>query len=443
MEDILNKVKNIISNSIWSGSIIKAYQEIEKIIKPTDEARSKNAEILTPLSLAQEMIDKVPNKFWKKPIMVFEPTCGKGVFLCLAYDKFIKAGIDRQVILEKCLYFADLNPVNVYICKMLLDPLDNYKLNYYVGDTLKLDVEKEFKIGKFDLVIGNPPYTGSLWKKFTLFAQDICYILVFVVPSSWIIAISQKKFVEWIKLNGLKYIKFLKKTYFNIGIETCYFILENGYAKDIIINDIITSRDTDLCDYTNVIEISIFKKLIPFEKLNIQKGKNKTLNYHQPKETKNVHFLKSKVYDKRLVSRLGGGKEEIYWCKDLVQLDRENHKLLFPRGTASYNSRSRILDTSRTIVYSRYSHREYLSTGIVYFTENTQDKIKNLKKYLDFAKLVRYLFIKKNSASELTKGFCMEIPKIPFDINMNDKAIFTYFKFSKEEITHLLTEINQ
>ena len=42
----------------------------------------------------------------------------------------------RRVILEECLYFSEFNKINVYICKLLLDPDNKYKLNYNEGDTL-------------------------------------------------------------------------------------------------------------------------------------------------------------------------------------------------------------------------------------------------------------------------------------------------------------------
>ena len=196
IERLISEIKESFRSRI--GNMRDLYIQIERVIKPTYEARSENAEILTPLSLAEEMINKIPDEFWKEKKTVFEPTCGKGVFLCLAYEKFINAGLDKKTILEECLYFADLNPVNVYICKLLLDRLDEYKLNYYIGNTLELDINKEFNINQFDLVIGNPPYNDNsgnkgkghtLWTKFVVktfsnwLKQD--GLLVYVHPSLW------------------------------------------------------------------------------------------------------------------------------------------------------------------------------------------------------------------------------------------------------------------
>ena len=35
-----------------------------------------------------------------------------------------------KVIVEECIYWCDINPTNVFICKLLIDPHDMYKLNY-------------------------------------------------------------------------------------------------------------------------------------------------------------------------------------------------------------------------------------------------------------------------------------------------------------------------
>ena len=38
------------------------------------------------------------------------------------------------------------------------------KLNIFCGNTLEIDLEKAFKIKKFDIVIGNPPYVVDMNK---------------------------------------------------------------------------------------------------------------------------------------------------------------------------------------------------------------------------------------------------------------------------------------
>ena len=80
--------------------------------------------------------------------------------------------IRYKTIIEECIYFADINPFNIYICEILLNPMSKYKLNSYTGDSLKLDKKNGWY--DFDLVIMNPPYNTSgntgtgntLWQDF-------------------------------------------------------------------------------------------------------------------------------------------------------------------------------------------------------------------------------------------------------------------------------------
>ena len=244
VEKLIAEIKDTFRSRV--GNIIDLYIQIEKVIKPTIDAKYNNAEILTPLVLAKEMINKIPNELWSGVKKIFEPTCGKGVFLCLSYEKFIDAGLDKKTILEECLHFADLNPVNVYICKFLLDPSDDYELNYHIGDTLELDITEKWGIDKFDLVIGNPPYNKSkdgtlkggyggrsLWDLFVVkslndWVSENNY-LVFVHPPSW----RKPEHYLW-EVLGKKQLLYLKtfteetsKKLFGCSTIVDYYVLKN------------------------------------------------------------------------------------------------------------------------------------------------------------------------------------------------------------------------
>ena len=112
---------------------------IDKYLVPQELEKKQNAEIATPFDLRQEMLDTIPTEFWKKPHKVFEPCSGKGGFLIDIIDRFMIGLEDEEkdetlrykLIVEKCLYFADINMTNIFICRKLLDPNDEYKLNYH------------------------------------------------------------------------------------------------------------------------------------------------------------------------------------------------------------------------------------------------------------------------------------------------------------------------
>ena len=174
---------------------------IDKYLIPQELEKKHNAEVSTPYNLRKEMINTIPKSFWmgKKVIVkntkgkikkiyhkfpkVFEPCSGKGGFLMDIIDKLmtgLKTIVPNEneryrIIVEKCLYFSDINPTNIFICKLLIDPGNLYSLNYNEGDTLLLDISEKWNINGFDVIIGNPPYNSSgdtgtgntIWQYFT------------------------------------------------------------------------------------------------------------------------------------------------------------------------------------------------------------------------------------------------------------------------------------
>lgn len=169
---------------------------------PTLEEKKEQAEVPTPVILVDEMLDKVPENFWTSPKRVLEPCCGKGNFILGIYDKFFN-GLkqmypnmkDRhRIIVEDCLWFCDISPLNVFITKELIRCHSGgfESPNGFVGNTL----EKKWKF-KFDAVVGNPPYNSAgrtasgntIWQNFvdislnTFLSND--GLLVFVHPPGW------------------------------------------------------------------------------------------------------------------------------------------------------------------------------------------------------------------------------------------------------------------
>ena len=79
---------------------------------------------------------------------------------------------------------SELNKKNVYISRQIFDIDNKYKLNIYEGDSLKMDIKKEWNVEKFDIIVGNPPYNDNsgnkgkghtLWTKFV--ELSICKLL--------------------------------------------------------------------------------------------------------------------------------------------------------------------------------------------------------------------------------------------------------------------------
>lgn len=429
---------------------------IEKHFIPSAEERKNNAEIPTPVKLVDKMLDIVPNSFWSKIHTVFEPCCGKGNFILGIFDKFYHnlefqklypdPSIRCSIIIEKCLYFADLTALNVFITTELLkchiqrycnNINFEYKFNSYVGDTLQLNIHSLWNIKRFDAIIGNPPYNKNLYKKFTEYCIVLSDILLFVIPSTFTIGVSHNKFIDILKQNGLKYVNYLTKDDWTttIDIDTLYLYCSSGYTGDIFINNIQINRNDKILNIDTTY-YDIIQKIKNHSKVELFKGKNETLPHNNPVETDTIKFTQSLIHSNKLLSRLNGGRgDQIYFTSECKEDPIPGCKVLFPRGTGSYNSINTLRNLSKPIVYSKVCVETImLSTGIVYIKCSNIDEANFMQWYLMNSKFCRFLFIKENKFSELTKGFVNIIPTLPYTNEYNDQYVYDYFKFNNAEV---------
>ena len=107
----------------------------------------------TPIDCVEEMIEKIPQGFWKKKnIKILDPCCGCGNFPIVVYQKLIKYH-NKSHILNNILYFNDLNENRLNVLKQIFGD----EINVFNEDFLKFDTDI-----KFDLVVANPPYAKIL-----------------------------------------------------------------------------------------------------------------------------------------------------------------------------------------------------------------------------------------------------------------------------------------
>ena len=234
---------------------------IDKYLIPQKLEKKSNAEVSTPFKLRQQMLDKMPLEFWTSLKKVFEPCAGKGGFIIDIIDRFmdgLKEAIPDEklrykTIVEKCLYFSDINATNIFICKILIDPCNEYNLNYNDGNTLELDIKEKWDIDGFDAVIGNPPYQNSnnnkgsgntLWNLFVEKSLNVWLIekglLLYVHPRGWrqikskVGNLMKEKQIIYLNMNSVS--KGLE--IFKCATDYDYYLIENIYAyKKTYIDD--------------------------------------------------------------------------------------------------------------------------------------------------------------------------------------------------------------
>jgi hypothetical protein len=214
---------------IYSGtSPTKLREAIATHFTPSEDEKKNHAEIPTPCALVDEMLDTLPREYFQSVNATLEPCCGKGNFVLGIFERFfegmshIEDKIERcRIIIESCIFFTDIEAMNVHITKHLLmchaiasisgddsswgdwdkvTEIMGFNYNTNVGDTLLLDPSSKWNVDKFESVIGNPPYQKksssgaschgktNLWTKFIEYAFSFMNesgYLLYITPSSW------------------------------------------------------------------------------------------------------------------------------------------------------------------------------------------------------------------------------------------------------------------
>jgi hypothetical protein len=277
---------------------------IDTCLKPKDVEKRTFGEVFTPMSLINEMLDKLDEYhtettgrtiFKEKDFKWFDPANGMGNFPIAVYMRLMN-GLKDEIknekkrkahILEKMLYMSELNKKNVFITRQIFDINNEYKLNLHNGDTLNLNTEKEWGIDKFHVILGNPPYnkggirshTGkqlgekneTIWTRFIesgfKWLRPDGY-LMFINPLSWLKKthslhnVLLEKHIIWLKL----WDNSQSKGAINADIPLSLYILRNR---------INVTRDT-----TEIISVLKRRKLKSISNEYLNKDYSIPLAYH-------------------------------------------------------------------------------------------------------------------------------------------------------------------
>jgi len=433
---------------------------IHRHLTPRNKQKKEFGEVFTPIKLIEEMFTHLPKSVWENPKLTWlDPASGIGNFPIVAFYK-LDEGLKtwqpnenkrRKHIIENMLYMIEIQSSNTRISRTIFKKLcDGCEPNIITTDSLKITssklAEKKFPV-KYDVVIGNPPFNpGAIWWKFIeKYSKLATGYMLFIVPSTFTSNSTGEKVVEYLKLNGLKAVRYLELSDFNnkINLDTLYFVLENGYNGEININNLINiNRTSPIINLKNKHDSSIFSKLLEYIKtkghVKLFKGKNETLKHKDPLETDNIKFKQTEQFNRRMLSRLGGGEHEYYWVHDFIKEEVDSPKIVFPRGTASYSSINNMLNLSKDIVYSTcVDKNEILSSSIMYVPLDSIDDCDSIRWYLMRSKLVRYIFMKVNHLAELTRTIFEYIPLFDVSKIKNDNDIYKELGFSEIEVKYI------
>ena len=179
----------------------------------------KHGEVMTPLFLINEMLDKLPLDMWTNPNLKWlDPCNGVGTFIAVIHKRlmeglktYIEDDCERSTyILENMLYVCEIQDKNNILFLSIFDTEydeDNNRLismnqnmKIYSGSFLDKEFDEHmlnvWGIEKFDIVLGNPPYNkpgtsnsgNTIWPKFvdkTISIISNNGFMCMVHPSLW------------------------------------------------------------------------------------------------------------------------------------------------------------------------------------------------------------------------------------------------------------------
>jgi tRNA1(Val) A37 N6-methylase TrmN6 len=232
--------------NIWKD----IYKYLDNYIN-TDDNKKQKGEVFTPTYHIEKQLNEVP--IYRITDKVLDSGSGIGSYSLVLFFKlfnYFKNDIPddeerKKHIIENMLYLCELDDTNIKVTLNLFKKIGDYKVNIYKGDYLKLDIENEWGISKFNIIMGNPPYQKSnnvnnkarggtnnnlylefISKSLNILSED--GYLTYIHPLNWrkIGSVYLKEFLErnliFLALNTNE------KLFKNTSVKTDYYVLQNN-----------------------------------------------------------------------------------------------------------------------------------------------------------------------------------------------------------------------
>ena len=432
----------------------KLLELINECLKPKTIEKKTYGEVFTPMSFINDTMLSDLERYWKEryqtnlweqsDITFFDPAAGMGNFPIAIYYKLF-SGLKNKIpnesdrkkhIIQKQLFMSELNKKNCFIINQIFNNDRKLKLNLFVGDSLTIDIKKEFKIDKFDITIGNPPYNELLTKvgakplynKFIEYFLDKSIQMSFVIPSRWF---SGGKGLDKFRSMMLNRSDIYSIKHFDDASE---IFGNNVDIKGGINVFILDKYHQGPCDYNgHELELNKYDVLIDSQYYDIIdkviKHESITKNY-----ISQDHY-KIQTNDKRLIDKFKNGYVKCYvskqkgFCKYIKKSELtkkyDNYKIILARAAHEHGSGfgNIFIGTPQEV-----HCKTYISINV-----KNKDQAKSLKSYLE-CRVPNFLLSLRKISQDISESTLKWIPLVPLDRIWSDKLIYKYLKLSNDDI---------
>ena len=261
-----------------------------KYVEVADVEKKTLGEVMTPITLVEQMLNTLPSEVWSNPNLKWlDPCAGVGTFPSIVVQRLMK-GLENVIpnpekryghIIENMIYVCELQDKNLFVFNCVFDLGDNNATNSYCGSFLDENFDKHMSdvwgVEKFDIVMGNPPYqtsnegetkTQPIWQ---LFVEKSLNILIedgylnMVHPGGWRNIDGKFKSVQ--KMMTERQIQYLKIHTFKDGLKTFgakinydYYCLKNRKTNNF--------KTKIVCENGDVVKYDLSKvEFIPGENI--------------------------------------------------------------------------------------------------------------------------------------------------------------------------------
>ena len=384
---------------------------LRNYVRVADCEKEKYAEVMTPIPLVDEMLDTLPKKVWSNPNLKWlDPCAGVGTFPSVVVQRLMK-GLKKVIpnknkryrhIIENMIYVCEIQAKNMFIFHCIFDRPNIFELNTFYGSFLSDEFNEHMTdvwgVEKFDIVIGNPPYSEKakepirLWSKFINKSYELISsngLLLFVTPSSWISSTNSSYQTLKGKVSYVNLSNDVSKSFGNVG----------GSQKFIYFLSHFNCVDKCITKFDENIELEL-----------------------DPTATPIAPIKSSSYYDYTIVDKLYKSNLKTYnWY----------------RTDKSDLSSGVVLPMAKSENYI-VSHHQLDNFEISRYKVNVDESIGNILSNNLNLKLYKRLRWVLRSGAALAGNFkLLPIPNIEF----NNQQLYNFLKLNNDEINHIETQI--